>query len=92
MTKEEKIDILKKMLWLNFKENFGRYGICTGLCFIYELATNYSIHDVRDTIPELIKHRTTYQNPFWWPYRGRFKPWWERHKAIRKTIKHLKKS
>lgn len=92
MTKEEKIDILKKMLWLNFKENFGRKGICIGLCTIYEFAADFKHHHMRDAIPELVEYTTFHNSLYWWPYRGRFIPWWERHKAIWKTIKHLKKS
>lgn len=98
MTKEEKIDILKKMLWLNFKENFNNTGLSYGLCNLFQRASDYSHWSLLDDIPELFEYRyrkhLPYDQPggYWWPYRGRFIPWWERHKAIWKTIKHLKKS
>jgi hypothetical protein len=93
MTKEEKIDILWDMMLLNFRDNFNRKGICVGLCTIYQFVTDFRLHDMRDSIPELIQYRvTTNRHLYWWPYRGRFIPWWERHKAIWKTIRHLKKS
>jgi hypothetical protein len=92
MTKEEKIDILKKMLWLNFKENFGKKGVCVGLCTIYGFAADFKYHGMRDQLPELVQYRTHHDLAYWWPYRGRFKPWWYRQIAIWKTIRHLKKS
>lgn len=92
MTKKEKIKILKKMLWLNFTENFGRKGMCIGLCTIYEYATDFKHHKMRDQLPELVENRTIHTSVYWWPCRGRFIAWWERHKAILKTIKKLKKS
>ena len=92
MTKEEKIDILWEMMWLNFRENFGRKGICTGLCRIYAFATDFRLPYMRNQLPELNQYRVGNYYEFWWPYRGRFIPWWHRHVAIWKTIKHLKKS
>lgn len=93
MTKEEKITILKKMMLLNFRDNFGRKGrICIGLCTIYEIVVDYKYDGMRDQLPELVEYRTFHNGAYLWPYRGRFIPWWERHKAIWKTIKHLKKS
>jgi hypothetical protein len=98
MTKEEKIGILKKMMWLNFQENFNNAGLTLGLCNIFRRASNYSHLSLFEDIPELFEYRDRkylpYDQPqgYWWPKNGRFIPWWERHKAIWKTIKHLKKS
>lgn len=92
MTKEEKIGILWRMMGLNFIKNFNRKGLCVGLCTIYEIVTDFRLFNLKDNIPELIQYRNHYCLAYWWPYTGRFIPWWERHKAIWKTIRNLSKS
>ena len=91
MTKKEKIDILWKMMWLNFKYNFMSNGICKGLCFIYGYATDFRLHHLKEDIPELFKRKHII-HAYWWSYRGIFYPWWHRHIAICKTIIQLKKT
>lgn len=93
MTKEEKIILLKKMLKMNFKYNFFKNN-CYGLCIIWDRVAPEGSLPLRFEIPEIVPK---FNDPsdihyYWWDHTGFFKPWWERHKAIRKTIKHLKKS
>lgn len=89
MTKQEKIDILRKMMKLNFKMNFNNpytYGLCT----ILEKATGFRYHGLSETIPELEKYRDL-EIAWWWTTNGRFIPWWKRHWAIWRTIRDIKK-
>ena len=93
MTKEEKIILLKKMLKLNFKYNFFNTS-CYGLCSIWDHVAPEGTEALRFTLPEIVPK---FNDPsdihyYWWEHTGFFKPWWKRHKAIWKTIKHLKKS
>ena len=94
MTKQEKIDILWKMMWLNFRLNFNRPKTlrCFGLCSIIQLVTNFKYNNLETDIPEILSYRNDFGTLHWWSYKGRFIPWWERHKAIWKTIRQLKKS
>ena len=94
MTKQEKIDILWKMMKLNFQRNFNNTGLTYGLCTILRRASNYSHMNLLDAIPEIYQHRHISYDPegYWWPSRHRFKSWWYRHVAIWKTIRQLKKS
>lgn len=90
MTKEEKIITLKKLMRINFEVNFGkRYTM--GLCTLFRRVTNYE--DLFTHFPELASHvPIEHFFYYWWEHKGYFKPWWERHVAIWKTIKQLKKS
>lgn len=97
MTKQEKIDILWEMMWLNFRYNF-LWGTTShsviGLCYCFEEVVNFKLRRLKHHIPEIFQHRKIQGgvNGYWWSYEGRFIPWWERHIAIWKTIRQLKKS
>ena len=92
MTRIQKIEMLKKLMWKNFELNFGnKYTI--GLCTMYnEMDTDGEglICDIPEIVPSFSNGSDIYF--FWWEHQGYFKPWWERHKAIRRTIKKLRKS
>lgn len=92
MTKQEKIDILWKMMWLNFKYKFGRKNTIA-LCYCFEMATNFKKRRLRENIPEILKHKNVnfINDTYWWSFKGRFLPWWERHLAIWRTIQDIKK-
>ncbi len=96
MNKQEKINILKKMMKFNFQENFNNTtGLSYGLCNLFRRASNYSHTNLLDAIPEIYEYRDInyYQvEGYWWPKYGRFRSWWYRHVAICKTIRQLKKS
>lgn len=92
LTTDEKIRILRKIRWVNFKENFLKSGLHIGLCTIFDFVTNFKYpYSLGWAIPEIKKNKganlSTY---YWWGTEGRFLPWWERHKAINKTINLLK--
>jgi hypothetical protein len=90
MTKQEKIDILWKMMWLNFQSNFGRIKFRKGLCSIFKEATDFKYLMLSSDIPEITLYgNITYL--WWWTPYGRFLPWWKRHWAIWKTIQDIKK-
>ena len=96
MTKKEKIKILWRMIWLNFNRNFNvknSFG-CLGLCYLFEVAVDFKLKRLEHHIPEIFQHRKIHgdMHGYWWPYEGRFIPWWYRHVAIWKTIRQLKKS
>lgn len=97
MTKQEKIDILKKMMKLNFRYNF-LWGTTNhsviGLCYCFEKVVNFKLKRLEHHIPEIFQHRKKHvvDGGYWWSHEGRLIPWWERHKAIWKTIRQLKKS
>lgn len=90
MTKEEKILVLRKMIKINFKRNF-LFGFDKGLCKIFEqLGYEGQLNEViPELVPPLEREDDIYW--FWWETHGRIIPWWERHKAIKRTIKELEK-
>lgn len=92
MTKQEKIDILKKMMWMNFQWNFCKQGLRAGLCFMFEDAINFKDLYLSRSIPEILIYKKGSYEGYWWPTEGQFIPWWYRHVAIWKTIRQLKKS
>lgn len=90
MSNEKKIILLKKLMWKNFSRNFGsRYTI--GLCSLWKMVAPRA-HKLHLEIPEIVPKFKDDIDIFyyWWEHNGYFKPWWERHKAIHKTIKQLK--
>lgn len=93
LTTEKKIRILRKMRWLNFKENFLKIRFRVGLCTIFDYASDFRHpYSLSEAIPEIKNFKTNHLSIYWWTTEGRFLPWWERHKAINKTINLLKKS
>ena len=91
MTKEEKIVVLRKMIKINFKRNFLSEET-TGLCKIFEVLGYEG--QLNEVIPELVP---TFEREddlywFWWETHGRIIPWWQRHKAIYRTINKLEQS
>lgn len=92
MRRVQKIEILKKLMWKNFSMNFGnKYTI--GLCSLYkEMDTDGEglYQDIPELAPPFKNAFDLYY--FWWEHKGYFRPWWERHKAIRRAIKKLRKS
>lgn len=93
---------------LNFKGNFFHSTFDTrdyviGLCHLYRSIDNRKVHrglcddhvNLNEEIPDILdfvnKQYMSVHRNYWWPHRG-FKAWWERHVAIVRTIRKLKKS
>jgi hypothetical protein len=106
LTNKGKIKRLKKLLWLNFKENFfesifGTRTYITGLCHLYKSIDHREKHrelfdhvNLNEEIPEIMdfanKKYRLDGRGYWWQYRG-FGAWWQRHVAIVRTIWKLKR-
>jgi hypothetical protein len=103
LTKKEKIKRLRKLMWLNFKENFFesifvRRCYIIGLCQLYRKSCydeSFHINELKLEIPEIlefvnIKYTSYSMSGHWFPVEG-FQSWWSRHWAIVRTIWKLKK-
>lgn len=95
MNSDEKIKILKKLLFLNLKKNlFSSRTI--GLCHFYSTIAYWSDFESNSLaldIPEITQFIGTESlYGYWWKSNSLIKSWWLRDRAIRKTIKFIKQN
>jgi hypothetical protein len=95
LSNKEKLKLLRKLrkwnIWNNLILTFLGIKIVEGLCMLLEKNTKYFSMDLRFLIPELYNNKISQFPLFWWDASTKQKFFIERHKAINKTIKDVKK-